>query len=132
MGFTRRTGERDVKVFNSVGTIAAKDIVQFDENGEVDVCATNKNVLGIALEAATSSTTVHVDVLQPGDEVEATISAGTMATEEIGEEADIADANDLTLTESNNDFIITGWDGVTTTKCFGYFKFPVTGGTVKP
>lgn len=117
----RRTGKRNVQQYNSAGTIAAGDSVQFDENGEVIVAATNKAVVGIALEDATSSTTVLVDVVLPGDEFEFPIESGTMATEEIGEEADLNSADGLTLTESNNDVLITGWDGVTTTKCYGIF-----------
>lgn len=119
----RRTGERDVRLFNSAGTIAAGDCVQFDENGEVIVAATNKDIVGIALEDATSSTTVQVDVIHKGDEFEFPIETGTMAEAEIGEEADINSADGLTLTESNNDVIITGWDGVTTSKCYGVFKY---------
>jgi len=115
MAFTRITGDRDVREFNSAGTIAEGDCEQFDENGEVVVGATGAEILGVALEAATSSTTVKVDVLKPGDEVDALIETGTMAQTEVGEEADINSADGLTLTESNNDFLITGWDGVTTT-----------------
>ena len=122
MAFRRTKGKTDVRVFNSAGTIAAGDAVQFDENGEVVVTATSAETLGIALEAATSSTTVQVDVLHTDHEVEALIETGTMAQEEVGEEADIASADGLTLTESNADFLITGWNGVTTTQCTGVFK----------
>lgn len=127
-------GARDVRLFPSAGTIAKGDLVQFDENGEVVVGATNKDIVGIALEAATSSTNVHVDVLKDDHELEATISSGTMAADEIGEEADLADENDLTLTESNNDALIVGWDGVTTTKCYCKLKYLAfgTATTVKP
>lgn len=121
MAFSRRTGTPHCRRHNAAGTIEAGDAVQFDENGEVVVAATAKAIVGVALEAATSSTTCLVDYDRPGDEWNATISSGTMAEAEIGEEADLADANDLTLTESNNDFLILGWDGVTTTKCFGRF-----------
>lgn len=122
MSFVRRKGHESCQTFNSAGTIAAGDAVQFDENGEVVVAATGAEVLGIAKEAATSSTTCRVDILNPGDEVEALIETGTMAAAEVGKAADINSADGLTLTESNNDFLITGWDGVTTTKCYGYFK----------
>ena len=47
---------------------------------------------------------------------------GTMAASEIGNEADISSETALTLTESNGDFLITGWDGTTTTKLLGTFK----------
>lgn len=122
MAFVRIDGQRDVRTFNSAGTIAAGDAVQFDENGEVIVAASGVEVLGIAEEAATSSTTVRVDVFHADHRVEALIEAGTMVQAEVGEEADINSADGLTLSESNNDFLIDGWDGVTTTKCTGVFK----------
>lgn len=121
-----------MRVFPSAGTIAKNDLVQFDENGEVVVAATNKDIVGIALEAATSSTNVHVDVLYPGHEVYADISTGSMAADEIGEEADLEDENSLTLTESNNDFIINGWDGVSTGKCYGHLRFLAFGSSAAP
>lgn len=129
MSFKRRTGNGRYQEFNSAGTIEAGDIVQFNESGEVVVGATNKGVIGVAVNGATSSTTCTVDIFYPGEEVEATISSGTMAAAEIGQDADFADANDLTLTESNSDFRITGWDGVSTNKCYGVFtKLAYAGG----
>lgn len=118
----RRTGVRDVRVFNAAGTIVAGDCVQFDESGEVVVGATSAEILGIALDGATSSTTCTVDVLKPGDECEFPVETGSMAASEIGNEADLASEDGLTLTESNNDVVITGWDGVTTSKLYGIFK----------
>lgn len=122
--FVRRTGTSEFKVFDAAGTIVAGDAVQFDENGEVVVAATNKAVVGIAVNAATSSTTCTVDLVHPGDEWEADIATGTMADAEIGEEADLSDEDALTLTESNNDFLITGWDRNNTAKCYGIFMKP--------
>lgn|SRR3990167_4191188 len=121
MSFTRRTGNPRFREFTASGTIAAGDVVQFDEGGEVAVGATNKGVVGVAVNAATSSTNCIVDIAYPGDEWNATIATGTMAKAEIGQDADLSDENDLTLTESNSDFRITGWDGVTTTSCYGTF-----------
>ena len=123
----RRTGERSVRVFDAAGTITKGDVVQFDENGEVVVAATNKDIVGIALEDATSSTTVTVDVVNGYDEYEFPIETGTMADAEVGEEADLNSADGLTLTESNNDVIITGWDKVDTAKCYGIFKYVAFG-----
>ena len=118
----RRSGQRHVELHNAAGTITKGDAVQYDENGEVIVVVTSAEVLGIALEDATSATTVSVDVLHAGDECEFVIETGDMAATEIGEEADINSADGLTLTENNNDVLITGWDGVTTTVCYGVFK----------
>ncbi len=122
MSIIRRTGERNVQVFNSAGTIAAGDSVQFDEGGEVVVGATGVEILGVALEAATSSTTVSVDVASSGDTFLFPVETGTMADSEIGEEADLNSADGLTLTESNNDVVLTGWDGSNTAEAFGVFK----------
>lgn len=127
MSFKRKTGNTGYNEYPSAGTIAAGDAVQFDENGEVIVAASGAEVLGIAVNAATSSTLCLVDELVPSDEVEALIETGTMAATEIGEEADINSADGLTLTESNNDFLITKWDGLSTDKCIGVFKNLVRG-----
>lgn len=124
MAFTRRTGRPHYEEYNSSGTIAAGDAVQFDENGEVAVAATNKAVVGVAVKAATSSTTCLVDVTLPGDTWWVDVSTGTMEAAEIGEEADLEDENSITLTESNNDVLIKGWDGVTTTKAIVQFMKP--------
>lgn len=126
----RRTGQSHFKEYNSAGTITKGDAVQFDENGEVVVAATNKAVVGVAVASATSSTTCVVDIAMPGDEFEFPIETGTMAATEVGEEADLNSADGLTLTESNNDVLITGWDGVTTSKCYGIFKKLAFGETV--
>lgn len=126
----RSPGNGDTKEFPSAGTITEGDAVQFDENGEVIAAATNKAIVGIALADATSSTNVLVEIARPGVEYEFPIETGTMAAAEIGEEADLNSADGLTLTESNNDVLITGWDGVTTTKCYGVFKKLAFGETV--
>jgi hypothetical protein len=122
-GFKRIKGARDVRVFDASDTIAVGDLVQFDENGEVAPCATNKDVVGIALVAATSATTVDVDVLHDDHELLAPIETGTMAGTEVGEEADLNSADGLTLTEANNDAIITGWNGVDTDQCTCILKY---------
>jgi hypothetical protein len=118
----RRTGVRDVRVFDAAGTIVAGDSVQLNESGEVLVGATSAEILGIALDGATASTTCTVDILKPGDECEFPVETGSMAASEIGNEADLASEDGLTMTESNNDVLVTGWDGVTTTKLYGVFK----------
>lgn len=118
----RSPGNGDFKEYNSAGTITEGDAVQFDENGEVVVAATNKAVVGIAVKDATSSTTCVVEIARSGVEYEFPIETGTMAAAEVGETADLNSADGLTLTESNNDVLITGWDGVNTDKCYGVFK----------
>lgn len=122
MSFYRRTGHREVIEIGSGTTLSIGDLVQYDESGEAIVAVTAKGVLGICLKAATSSTNTEVDILHPGDIVECTSVTGTMATTEIGNEADISSATALTLTESNGDALITGWDGATTSKLYCTFK----------
>lgn len=123
MSYTRRTGTRKVKEYNSADTLSAGELCQFDEAGEIISAVTAKGVLGIALAAATSSTTVLVDILSPGDEVKCNSITGTMGASEIGNEVDLSTGGlAVTLTESNGDAIITGWDGATTTELYCTFK----------
>ena len=128
MAYSRRTGQRHVKQHLSADTISAGELVQYDEAGEVISAVTAKEVLGIALQAATNADTVLIDELFPGDEVEITGITGTMAASEIGNEADLVSGGlTVTLTESNGDVVITGWDGTTTTKLYAEFKNLVHG-----
>lgn len=129
-GFVRRTGKSRYKEYDAAGTIVAGDAVQFDENGEVVTAATAKALVGVAVNGASSSQRCLVDIIDPGSEWEMPVGTGTMVAAEIGEEADLADENQLTLTESNNDVLITGWDGVSTDKCYGIFKKLAFGETV--
>lgn len=122
MSFRRLTGKRHVITRPAAATLAAGGLAQFDEAGEIIVAVTAKGVLGITQNAATSSTNVDVDVLKSGDLFECDSITGTMADSEIGNEADISSETALTLTESNGDVIIWGWDGTTTTKLIGTFK----------
>jgi hypothetical protein len=123
MAVSRRTGQRNVVELPSADTLSKGELCQYDEAGEVISAVTAKGVLGIATQAATNADTVLVDILGPTDEVEVTGITGTMANSEKGNEADIVSGGlTVTLTESNGDFLITGWDGVTTSKCYGVFK----------
>jgi len=121
MSFIRRTGTSEFKVYPSAGTIAAGAAVQFDENGEVVAAATAKAIVGVAVAAATSSTNCTIDINHPGDEWVVDVTTGTMAADEIGEEADLETSTGATLTESNNDLLIVGWDGVSTGKAYVQF-----------
>lgn len=129
MSFRRLTGKRHIVTRPAAATLVAGGLAQYDEAGEIIVAVTAKGVLGITQTAATSSTNVDVDILGPGDEVECDSITGTMAASEIGNEADISSETALTLTESNGDFLITGWDGTTTTKLQGIFKNLAHGST---
>ena len=127
MAYRRVTGKRYVRTLPSADTLAAHDLVQFDEAGEVISAKTGKEVLGIALTAATASTNVDVDILRPKDIVECdTITTGeVMAAAEVGNEFDLdttAPETTITTTESNGDGIFTGWDTTTTSKAYITFK----------
>lgn len=100
------------------------DIVQYTQatgSRTIGVAATNEAVLGITDAAITNATAGVVDVLSPGDQVWVEIVSGTMTDAVVGTYADIVDEDGITLTESNNDFLILGWDGVTTNWCYGVF-----------
>ena len=126
-GFYRRTGNPRGKKYTVGGsvTVAVGDVVQIKEaSGSIILGVTSAEVLGVALEASASGSTtpILVDVAYPGDEFECRVSTGTMAATEIGDEADLADEDSITLTESNNDVLITGWDGTDTGKAYVTFK----------
>lgn len=93
--------------------IAVGDLLALDDDSyNVFAAATDKLVFGIAEEAAASSSTasIKVDVLKPGDVVTAKVATGTAAATEIGAFADIGSSTTgITLTESNNDCIVVGF-----------------------
>jgi hypothetical protein len=122
MSFRRLTGKRNVTTLPAAATLVANGLAQYDEAGEIIVAVTAKGVLGISQKAATSSTNAEVDILLPGDVVECDSITGTMGASEIGNEVDISSETAVTLTESNGDAIIVGWDGTTTTKLYLTFK----------
>ena len=121
MSFRRVTGKRNVVTRPAAATLVAGGLAQYDEAGEVIVAVTAKEVLGITMKAATSSTNVDVDILGPGDVVECDSITGDAADAQIGNEGDIASETAMTLTETNGDATFVGWDGTTTTK--GLFQF---------
>ena len=122
-----------MKVYNSAGSISAGDSVQFDESGEVVVGASGAEILGIALEDATSSTTISVDIAHPGDEFDFPIEAGTVSAATVGTEIDLNSADGVAAsTSTNDDVMVTEWDGVSTTSGFirGCFRKLAKGATI--
>ncbi len=120
--FQRLTGKQDVI---SVKTKAAYAFAPGylltidDDSYDLFHAATDKLVCGICLDTKTSDSTttnVRVDRLKPGDVVRAVVATGTPAITEIGAFADIESGiTGITLTESNNDCRIVGWDGSAST-----------------
>lgn len=114
---TRALGARHVHVGLAGSALAKGDLVQSTEatgSETIDNAATNTAVAGFTLEAIASAATGQYDRIRPGDWFWVKVSAGTMAATEVGKFCDIVDELSVTLTESNNDARIRGWDGVTT------------------
>ena len=126
-GFYRKEGKPRAKKYTVGGsvTVAPGDLVQFKEaSGSVILGVTSAEVLGVALEASASGSTtpILVDIIYPGDIFVAKVETGTMAATEVGDEFDINSEDGITLTESNNDGLIEGWDGVNTDLAYVSFK----------
>lgn len=97
--------------FNSAGTIAAGSAAQFDESGEVVIGATNKQVVGINLATASSSTTATLDIIDDGSIWRCTTLTGTYAASYIGQQVDIDAGLTVQLgTTTNNDCTVIGGD----------------------
>jgi stress response protein SCP2 len=126
-GAYRREGSPRAKKFIVGGsvTVAPGDVVQIKEaSGSIILGVSGAEVLGVALEASASGSTAEilVDLAYPGDIFEMKIETGTMAAVQIGDEADINSADGLTLTESNNDVLLVGWNGTNTDLAYVTFK----------
>lgn len=125
MACYRKTGKRNIFRATAGSALAKGDILQMTEatgSRTVDNAASDSAVLGICDAAISSAATGLVDVLSPSDQVWVQIQTGTMSATEVGKFADISDETGITLTESNNDFLILGWDGKTTSWCYGVFE----------
>ena len=110
--FVRRTGKSQFKVFNSAGTIAVGAAVQFDEGGEVVIGATNKQAIGVAVAAATSSTTCTVDIIDRDSEWEATAETTAAVAGDVGKQIDFSSGSGVAVdpgVTTNNDFTVTGF-----------------------
>ena len=121
-GFSRRTGLAHYKEYGANGTITAGDAVKFDGSGEVVAATSGAEVLGVAMNDATSSTNVLIDLVQPDSEWDVVVESGTTAAASVGDLADLNSADGITLTASNNDVLVTGWDSSTTTRAYVVFQ----------
>jgi hypothetical protein len=126
-GFYRRTGPSRCKKYSKAGSLATTvgDVMKYKAaSGVVAAATTGTEVLGICLQTtlAASTAPILIDIAFPGDEFQAKIETGTMAATEQGDEADINSDDGITLTESNGDCTITGWDGTNTDKCYVVFN----------
>lgn len=124
---TRVLGERHIKTVLAGSTLAEGDLVQSIEatgSDTVDNAATNAAVYGFTLGAITSAATGLADRILTGDQFWVKVSSGTVDATELGKFCDIVNELSVTLTESNNDARIMGWDGVTTNFAIVEFGTP--------
>lgn len=129
---TRAFGERHVYTVKAGSALAKGDIVQTIEatgTNTVDNAATNAGVFGFTLEAIASGSTGLADRIRQGDQFWVKVSSGTVAATTVGKYVDIVDELSVTLTNSNNDARVVGWDGVTTDYCIVEFGTPDAGVT---
>lgn len=124
MSCYRKTGQRNILRCTAGSALAKGDILQSTEatgSRTVDNAASNTAVLGYATHAAAQGAEVLVDVLSPGDQVVVSCT-GTMAESYVLKNCDISDETTLALaTDTNHDFRVLGWDGKTTSECYGVF-----------
>ncbi len=124
---TRVLGQQHICVCLAGSALAKGDLVQSTEatgSETVDNAATNVAVFGFTKEAISSAATGQVDRMFAGDQFWFKIGTGTLTAASIGKFGDISDELSGTLTNSNNDFRIRGWDGVTTNYAIVEFGTP--------
>lgn len=114
---TRALGQEHNCLVTAGSALAKNDLVQSTEatgTETVDNAATNVAIFGFTREAISSAATGIADRAFAGDQFWVYVSAGTVSATSIGKFADIVDELSVTLTNSNNDCRIRGWDGATT------------------
>ena len=104
--FQLKKGQSECIRIPSAGTMAANTLCQYDEAGEIVASATNKDVVGIVLEAATSATEPLVQLLNSGDIIEAKGVGVTIVAGTVGDTVDITTGNEITLTDTNKDALV--------------------------
>jgi hypothetical protein len=124
---TRVLGQQHIYTCLAGSALAKGDLVQSTEatgTMTVDNAATNAAVFGFTKEAISSAATGLVDRIFAGDQFWFYISSGTLTAASVGKFGDIVNELSGTLTNSNNDFRIMGWDGVTTNYAIVEFGTP--------
>ena len=124
---TRVLGERHIRTGLAGSALAKGDLVQSTEatgTETINNAATNVAVAGFTLEAISSAATGDYDRMRSGDQFWVYVTTGTMQASEVGKFCDINNELGVTLTESNNDARIMGWDGVTTNFAIVEFTTP--------
>lgn len=124
---TRALGQQHIETVTAGSALAKGDLVATTEatgTNTVDNAATNAAVFGFTKEAISSAATGLADRIFPGDRFWLYISSGTVSASTVGKFGDIVNELSGTLTNSNNDFRIMGWDGATTDFCIVEFGTP--------
>ena len=124
---TRSLGQEHRYTVTAGSALAKNDLVQTTEatgTMTVDNAATNVAIFGFTREAISSAATGDADRAFAGDQFWVKVSAGTVAASTLGKFADIVDELSITLTASNNDCRVMGWDGATTDFCIAEFGTP--------
>ena len=124
---TRVLGQEHHSTVTAASALAKKDMVATTEatgTNTVDNAATNVAVFGFTTEAIASAATGDADRLFPGDQFWVFVASGTVAASTVGKFADINNELGITLTASNNDVRVMGWDGAVTNYCIVEFGTP--------
>lgn len=124
---TRALGVQHIETVTGGEALAKGDLVATTEatgTNTVGNAATNVAIFGFTKEAITSAGTGQADRAFPGDRFWFYISSGTVSASTVGKFGDIVNELSGTLTASNNDFRIMGWDGATTDFCIVEFGTP--------
>ncbi len=124
---TRVLGQEHNCVVTGGEAIAKNDLVATTEatgTNTVGNAATNVAIFGFAREAITSAGTGIADRAMAGDWFWFSISSGTVAASTVGKFGDIVNELSGTLTASNNDFRVMGWDGAVTNFAIVEFGTP--------
>ena len=124
---TRVLGQEHNSIVTAASELAKGDLVATTEatgTNTVNNAATDVAVFGFTREAIASAATGTADRIHSGDQFLVFVTAGTVAATTLGKFADINNELGITLTASNNDCRVMGWDGATTNFCVVEFGTP--------
>jgi hypothetical protein len=134
--FRRLTGVRRViPCYTAASGYADGTLVQTDESTggnatyqlpTVAVAGSNAGVLGIVVGTTDAAGITFVDVLKPGDWVDAPTSS-SMTYAYLGKECDITNGTTIAVqTDSSHDCRVVGWDGKSTSRTWVQFLMTET------
>lgn len=124
---TRVLGQQHIETVLAGSALAKGDLVQSTEatgSNTVDNAATNVPVYGFTKEAIASAATGLADRIATYDRFWVKVTTGTVSATTIGKFFSIVDELSITLTASEVDGRVVGWDGATTDFCIVEFASP--------